>query len=89
MNVQELFPIVGGFILGAILVRLEPSNRLRVGVLLTVCIGLLATLASGEFLLHWGFAVLDISLVAASAAAGLLSAYLTQSVLRKQALPRS
>ena len=87
MNVQELFPLVGGFILGALLGRLQPSTRLRVGVLLTICIGLLATLASGEFRLHWGFALLDISLVAASAVAGLLCTYLTQPVLRKQALP--
>jgi hypothetical protein len=86
MNIQELFPFVGGFILGSLLGLLETSARTRIGVLLTICIGLLATLTSGEFRLHWAFALLDISLVAASVVAGLLCTHLMQSVLSKQAL---
>jgi hypothetical protein len=86
MNVQEFFPLMGGLVLGSLLSLLRTSARLRIGVLLTICIGLLATLASGEFRLHWGFVLLDISLVAASVVAGLFCTRLMQS---KQALRKN
>jgi hypothetical protein len=86
MNVQEFFPLMGGLVLGSLLGLLRTSARLRIGVLLTICIGLLATLASGEFRLHWGFVLLDISLVAASVVAGLCCTRLMQS---KQALRKN
>lgn len=89
MNLQELFPFIGGLMLGSLLTFLKPSARPWIGVLLTICIGLFATFTSGEFRLHWGYALLDISLVAASVAAGLLCTRVLRSVLRKQSLRNS
>ncbi len=84
MNAQELFPFIGGLIVGSLLGVLKTSARPRIGVLLTICIGLLATLTSGEFRIHWAFALLDIGLVAAFVIAGLLCTHLMQSALKNQ-----
>lgn len=85
MNGQELFPILGGLLLGLILSMFHPSIRARVGLLLTVCIGVSATLTSGEFSIHWIFLVLDTLLVAVSASFSLLGIHLMRLAFRRSA----
>ena len=46
---------------------LRPSLRLWVGVLLSVGLGMAATLVSGEFEAGWEYLLIDIPLVAVSA----------------------
>ncbi len=72
MIVQELLPIVSGFFVGSILGLLRPSLRVPIGVVLIMAFGMLATVVSGEYLISWSFLLIDIPLVAVSAAAGLI-----------------
>lgn len=67
----EIFPIVSGIVVGCILGYLRPGLRWKVGLALVVALGVLATVGSGEFRLSWGFLLIDIPLVAVSAAAAL------------------
>jgi xanthosine utilization system XapX-like protein len=69
--VQELLPIVSGLVIGLILSLLRPSLRVPIGVILIITFGMLATVVSGEYLISWSFLLIDIPLVAVSAAAGL------------------
>jgi hypothetical protein len=64
---QELFPVVSGVVLGIVVAGLRPSLRLWVGVLLSVVLGLCATVLSGEFEVSWDYLLVDIPLVAVSA----------------------
>jgi hypothetical protein len=73
MNENEFLPIVSGIVLGSILGYLRPELRLRVGVVLVVLLGVLATVASGEFRISWGFLLIDIPLVAVSAGVALVA----------------
>lgn len=68
---QELLPIVSGLFLGSVLGLLRPSLRVPIGVALIVAFGVLATVVSGEYLISWSFLLIDIPLVAVSAAASL------------------
>lgn len=68
---EELLPVASGLVLGAILGLLRPSLRVPVGVTLIIVLGVVATVASGEYLISWSFLLIDIPLVAVSAAAGL------------------
>lgn len=72
---QELLPIVSGLFLGSLLGLLRPSVRVPVGVVLIVSFGVFATVASGEFLISWAFLLIDVPLVAASTAVGLVVAH--------------
>jgi hypothetical protein len=76
---NELFPVVSGLAVGFVLGVLRPSLRLAAAVLLSVVFGFIATVASGEFRISWGFLLIDIPLVAGSAA---LSFILTRAVRR-------
>jgi hypothetical protein len=69
--VEELVPIACGLVIGLILGLLRPSLRVPIGVALISAFGALATLVSGEYLISWSFLLIDIPLVALSAAAGL------------------
>jgi hypothetical protein len=71
---QELVPLVSGFAVGLALGWLRPDLRLPVGALLAVVLGTLATVVTGEFEVSWGFLLVDIPLVAAAAACGVLVA---------------
>ena len=71
MIVEELLPVASGLIIGLILGLLRPSLRVPVGLVLIIAFGFLATVVSGEFLISWSFLLIDIPLVAVSAAAGL------------------
>jgi hypothetical protein len=64
---DELFPVVSGVVLGILVAGLRPSLRLWVGVLLSVLLGMAATLVSGEFEAGWEYLLIDIPLVAVSA----------------------
>jgi len=72
---DEVFPIASGVLLGAILGYLRPGLRLRGGTVLVVLLGVLATVASGEFRLSWGFLLIDIPLVGVTAALALFAVH--------------
>ena len=69
---QELLPIVSGLFLGSLLGLLRPSMRVPVGAVLVVAFGVLATVASGEFLISWAFLLIDVPLVGVSTAISLI-----------------
>lgn len=69
---EELFPIVGGILLGTGLGYLRPNVRWRIGLPVAVLLGILATVFSGEFRLTWAYLLIDIPLVVGCAAAALL-----------------
>lgn len=69
---QELLPVASGLILGSILGLLRPSLRAPLGLVLIVALGVIATVVSGEYLISWSFLLIDIPLVAISAAASLI-----------------
>ena len=71
MRVEEILPVVSGLFLGALIGLLRPSLRLPVGAALIMAFGVLATVLSGEYLISWSFLLIDIPLVAVSAAASL------------------
>jgi dolichyl-phosphate-mannose--protein O-mannosyl transferase len=66
---NELFPIVSGLILGALLPLIRPRMRLAVGVAASVVLGTIATVVSGEYKVGWEFLLIDIPLVAVCSAA--------------------
>ena len=70
MNIGELLPILSGLLLGSVLRWIRPSLRVRAGLTLSLTLGAVATIATGEFRSSWGFLLVDIPLVAASAAVG-------------------
>lgn len=67
---EELFPLSAGLILGALLGFVRPSIRVPVGTTLATALGVLATVASGEFRVTWAYLLIDIPLVAVAAVAG-------------------
>ena len=71
MIVEELLPVMSGLFLGSLLGLLRPSLRVPIGMVLIIAFGVLATVVSGEYLISWSFLLIDIPLVAVSAAAGL------------------
>jgi hypothetical protein len=71
VRVEEILPVVSGLFLGALIGLLRPSLRVPVGAALILAFGVLATVVSGEYLISWSFLLIDIPLVAVSAAASL------------------
>jgi hypothetical protein len=69
--VEELLPVASGLLIGLILGLLRPSLRVPISIVLCITFGVLATVVSGEYLISWSFLLIDIPLVAVSAAAGL------------------
>jgi hypothetical protein len=69
--VEELLPVASGLLIGLILGLLRPPLRVLIGVVLIIAFGVLATVVSGEYVISWAFLLIDIPLVAVSAAAGL------------------
>jgi hypothetical protein len=63
----ELLPAVSGIVMGSILVYVRPGLRLRIGAALAIVLGTIATFASGEFTVSWGYLLADVLLVAGSA----------------------
>ena len=66
---SELFPILCGACAGVVLGAIPPAPRLWLSLLLAVLLGIAATIISGEFRIGWEYLLIDIPLVAASAAA--------------------
>jgi hypothetical protein len=64
---DELFPVVSGVVLGAIVAGIRRSLRLWVGIPLSIALGVAATVLSGEFEVGWEYLLIDIPLVAVSA----------------------
>lgn len=71
---HELFPIVTGLLLGAVLPLVRPRIRLEVGVGASVVLGTLATIISGEYAIGWEFLLIDIPLVALCSVTGFVTA---------------
>jgi hypothetical protein len=72
--VQELIPLLSGFAVGLALGVVRPSLRVRVGAVLAVALGVLATVVTGEFKTSWAFVLIDIPLVGVAAVCGLVAA---------------
>jgi len=68
---QEFVPVLCGLALGAGLGALRPDIRLPVGAILSIAIGVLATVVTGEFKSTWDYVLIDIPLVACTAFLGL------------------
>ena len=66
---EEILPVASGLFLGVLIGLLRPPMRLPVGAVLILAFGVLATVVSGEYLINWSFLLIDIPLVAVSAAA--------------------
>jgi hypothetical protein len=58
--VRELVPIALGLPFGSLLSLIRPSMRVRIGVLLALVLGALATVVSDEFRISWDFLAIDI-----------------------------
>lgn len=71
---HELFPLFCGLLLGVGLGVLRPGIRLPIGAALSVLLGVLATVLTGEFEVSWGFVLIDIPEVAVAAFLGLTAA---------------
>ena len=67
-SMHEIFPVVGGIAIGLLALRIA-SARLRTAfvVVLSVILGVIATIISGEALVNWAFLLIDIPLVFGSA----------------------
>jgi hypothetical protein len=75
MSSFEIVPILSGLLLGAFLGWMNPGSRLRIGLPIALALGFLATVASGEFRISWGFLIEDIPLVGVSAAIGFFAGH--------------
>ena len=77
---NELFPLACGILIGSVLGVVRPAGRLRLAVVLSVVLGVAATVISGEFRIGWEFLLIDIPLVAISTA----GAYLLLSAISRR-----
>lgn len=84
---QELFPIVSG-IIAAVLTRqmVAPKTRLATLVAVSLVVGFLASMLSGELVISWGFIWVDalIVLAAASVTAVAMTAWTRRTTLARQ-----
>jgi hypothetical protein len=68
--VNEVVPLLGGAVLGYLVGGLRPHKRLVVIAFLSVPVGICASAVTGELSISWEFVLVDIPLVALSAAVG-------------------
>jgi hypothetical protein len=73
-EMSELFPILSGLIVGALLGGIRPATRVPLAAILAIVIGTVATVVSGEYRIGWEYLLIDIPLVAVSSALGLVGA---------------
>jgi len=66
---SELFPLLCGVCAGLAIGAVSPPRRFRLGLVLSVVLGMTATIVSGEFRIRWEYLLIDIPLVGVSAAA--------------------
>ncbi len=71
----EILPVLSGMVLGCVLGCVHPSRRWTAGAVLAFVLGVLATIASGEFRLSWNYVLVDVPLVAGSAAVTLIAVH--------------
>jgi len=57
---EELFPIVGGVLLGFAFAGFAPLQPVWIRITLVVVLGVTATVLSGEAEQNWGFVLVDI-----------------------------
>lgn len=69
---NEVFPVVGGIIVGLVVGRLTVRRPPWLWVVVTVLLGVGATVVSGEWKVSWAYLLVDIPVVGLSAAAGYL-----------------
>lgn len=78
---NEILPVVSGLIAGTLLGGVTARNRPLVWALASVVLGLLGTVASGEFKATWAYLLIDIPLVGAVSCAAFL---VTRRLRRRQ-----
>ena len=69
----EIFPITAGLICGLLLGSTTARRPLALGLTVSVVLGFLATVLSGEWRISWAFLLIDIPLVAGCAAVAYLA----------------
>lgn len=69
---NELLPVLSGVLAGILLGGTTARRRPVVWLALSVVLGLLATVVSGEFKASWAYLLIDIPLVGAVSAASFL-----------------
>ena len=70
---NELLPVVSGILAGVVLGGVTARRRPVVWLVLSVALGLLATVVSGELAASWAYLLIDIPLVGAVSAASFLA----------------
>lgn len=68
---NELFPIVAGFLAGTLVAWLPALKRRRLTWLAGLVVGVAATVMSGEFRVSWAYLLADVPLVAVSGVLGI------------------
>lgn len=67
---HEIFPVLAGVLVGLVLLRIHsPRLKTAVFVVLSLILGVTATVISGEYAIGWEFVLIDIPVVMLSAAA--------------------
>ena len=69
---NEVFPVVSGVVAGLALGRLTALRRPWLWMVVSVVLGLSATLLSGEWKVSWAYLLVDIPLVGVAASAAYL-----------------
>lgn len=69
---NEVFPVVSGIVVGLVVGRLTVRRRPRLWLVVTVLLGVGATVVSGEWRVTWAYLLVDIPLVGLSAVAAYL-----------------
>ena len=73
---HEVFPVVAGMLLGFVALKIDSlSLRAFVVAVMSVLLGIVATIISGEALISWAFVLIDIPLVLASAVGVIIATY--------------
>jgi hypothetical protein len=73
--VNELLPVTSGIVLGAILTYFCPRLRLRIVTVPVILLGIIATVASGEFSVSWSYLLVDVAQAAGSALVSVMLAH--------------
>ena len=76
---MEVVPLLGGFVVGLVIVHL-PGPKLVSAAAGSVCIGVLATVLSGEFRSSWAYLLFDI----AAALVGIAASVLVTGAMRRR-----
>ena len=83
---NELLPVTAGLVVGVVLGGVTAGRRPWVWLAASVVLGVAATVLTGEWKVSWAYLLVDIPLVALSAAAGYL---LSRTWVQRSAAKRS